>query len=102
MHSGCPRLLQADKGTENALISFIQPTFHHAHQDSMSGIRSFQYGRYTANLVGTCIITLSTDCSVHLLTTQCIELWWSFLRVQMTDWWISFFKVGCVASYMCM
>ena len=65
MHSGCPRLLRADRGTENALILFIQPTFRHAHQDSMSGIRSFQYGRSTANQVGACIISISTGCSVH-------------------------------------
>ena len=51
MHSGCPRLLQYDRGRENTLISFSL----HFTIDSMSGIRSFQYGNSTANQVGACI-----------------------------------------------
>ena len=50
-HAGCPRTLRADRGTENSIIAFLQPSFRHFHLDSMSGAKSFLYGRSTTNQV---------------------------------------------------
>ena len=44
-----PRILRADSGTENLIISLLHPLLRLDHQDSMSGTKSFMYGRSTAN-----------------------------------------------------
>ena len=44
-------MISVDRGTENAVVAFLQPTFRHSHTDFYSGERSFQYGRSAANQV---------------------------------------------------
>ena len=41
----CPRLLRCDCGIENAKLAQLQPLFRYNDTDSMSGIRSFMYGK---------------------------------------------------------
>lgn len=66
---GCaPRLLRADRGTENSVISFLQPFFRYNCADNMAGLNSFIYGKSTTN--------------------QKIESWWGSLRRQGIHWWI--------------
>jgi hypothetical protein len=44
-----PKILRADRGTENSLLSEIQPTLRDKHNDSLSGSKSLMYGCSTAN-----------------------------------------------------
>lgn len=44
-----PRLLRCDCGTENAKLSVLQPFFRYNDADSMSGLKSFMYGKSVAN-----------------------------------------------------
>jgi hypothetical protein len=67
-----PRILRADNGTENSRVSFLQPLFRYHSTDSMAGIKSFMYGKSTAN--------------------QKIEQWWGTMRKLGIHWWINFFK----------
>lgn len=69
---GVPSLMRVDRGTENSIIAFVQPTLRSQHSDDLSGENSFRYGRSSSN--------------------QRIEAWWGFLRARMTDWWITFFR----------
>lgn len=70
---GCvPRVIRADKGTENGIVEILQTYFRFNCDDEFSGPRSFMYGKSTSN--------------------QRIEAWWSILRMQCCDWWINFFK----------
>ncbi|OWF45037.1 hypothetical protein KP79_PYT01623 [Mizuhopecten yessoensis] len=70
---GCaPRLLRSDLGTENAMLSLLQPYFRYSARDSMAGMKSFMYGKSTSN--------------------QRIEAFWGLLRRQGFDWWINLFK----------
>lgn len=67
-----PRILRCDKGTENTTLALLQLFFRYNHTDSMSGLKSFIYGRSVSN--------------------QRIEAWWGTLRRQGMQWLISFFK----------
>ncbi len=49
--AGCPKLLRADNGTENSIISVIQCILRHHHSDNLSGQKSFIYGRSVNNQV---------------------------------------------------
>ena len=49
--SGCPSIMRTDRGTENSIIAFLQPTLRHTHSDAFAREKSFQYGRSTANQV---------------------------------------------------
>lgn len=70
---GCtPRLLRCDMGTENAMLSLLQPYFRYFARDSMAKMRSFMYGKSTSN--------------------QRIEAFWGLLRRQGINWWINLFK----------
>lgn len=51
LHAGCPSILRTDRGTENSVVAFLQPTLRHEHHDAFAGDQSFQYGRSTANQV---------------------------------------------------
>ena len=62
----CPRLLRCNCGTENAKLAQLQPLFRYNDMDSMSGIRSFMYGKSVSN--------------------QRIESWWGILRRQGIQW----------------
>ena len=48
---GCPRIVRADHGTENALVAEMQIAFRFNHTDSLAGQKSFIYGPSTANIV---------------------------------------------------
>ena len=48
---GCPRILRSDLGTENSLVSVMQPILRHYHTDSLAGPKSFLYGRSVNNQV---------------------------------------------------
>lgn len=72
-HIGCaPRLLRCDAGTENTLLSVLQPFFRYNAPDSVSGCKSFMFGKSVSN--------------------QRIEAWWRILRTQGVHWWINLFK----------
>ena len=49
--TGCPRIVRADHGTENALVAEMQIAFRFNHTDSLAGEKSFLYGPSTANIV---------------------------------------------------
>ena len=67
-----PRTMRCDLGTENAHLSLLQPYFTRNYDGPFSEISSFMYGKSTAN--------------------QRIEAWWSILRRQGANYWISLFK----------
>lgn len=67
-----PRVLRCDLGTENTNLAFIQPFLRSSDNDEFAGVKSFVYGKSTAN--------------------QRIEAFWAVLRKGLTDWWIKFFK----------
>lgn len=71
-HGFVPRIVRADRGTENSSISFLQPFFRNDHSDSMAGVKSFMYGKSTAN--------------------QRIERWWGYLKQQGISWWMNTLK----------
>ena len=49
---GCPSMLRADRGSENSIVAFLQPCLRHEHLDDHAKENSFQYGRSSANQVG--------------------------------------------------
>lgn len=67
-----PKILRGDMGTENSLVSLLQPYFRRDGGDRFAGLNSFVYGKSTSN--------------------QRIEAWWCLLRKMGLDWWISMFK----------
>ena len=67
-----PRVIRADRGSENVVIGGIQRFLRHDHTDSQSGEQSFRFGPSTSN--------------------QRIESWWSQLRRSKSNWWMNFFK----------
>ena len=67
-----PMILRCDLGTENTTLEFLQPFFRYNCNDNLAGVRSFMYGKSTAN--------------------QRIEAWWGLLRKHCTGWWINMFK----------
>ena len=69
---GIPRVIRSDCGTENVYIAAIQRYLRRNGHDGMAGVKSFLYGKSTAN--------------------QRIEAWWSILRRTNSNWWINFFK----------
>ncbi|XP_069126950.1 uncharacterized protein [Argopecten irradians] len=69
---GCPMILQSDPGTENVVIGALQCVLRHNSTDCFSGIHSYRIVRSVFN--------------------QRIEAWWSILRRQQSEWWISLFK----------
>lgn len=69
---GTPRIIRADRGTENGHVAAIQRFFRRSTGDAFDGKKSFMYGRSTAN--------------------QRIEAWWRSMRYQSCDWWIRYFK----------
>lgn len=48
---GCPRILRADHGTENAIAAQAHIAFRLRHTDRLAGSKSFIYGPSTANIV---------------------------------------------------
>lgn len=68
---GCPRIIRADRGTENTVVRDAQRHLRRNGRDAFSGEKSFLLGRSVCN--------------------QRIEAWWSILRKEFTDFWRSIF-----------
>lgn len=49
---GCPKVVRADLGTENASVAKIHIALRTNHSDSLAAAKSFIYGPSTANTVG--------------------------------------------------
>lgn len=69
---GVPRLVRADKGTENIWVSAMQKLLRMNQGDNLAGHNSFIQGKSSAN--------------------QRIESYWSKLRQGGGGWWMDFFK----------
>lgn len=67
-----PRLVRMDAGTENCVLRRLQIALRMQHNDSMAGYKSVFVGRSTGN--------------------QRIEMLWSFLKRNFTQFWRNFFK----------
>lgn len=67
-----PCVVRCDRGTENVHIEKCQKIWRRNSGDEFSGMKSFLYGKSTAN--------------------QRIESWWAMLRRQCTNFWINLFK----------
>ena len=69
---GTATVVRADYGTENVKVAGIQRFFRRDCNDSLSGSKSFMYGKSSSN--------------------QRIEAWWGQLRRNCVEWWINHFK----------
>lgn len=70
---GCTaQIIRSDKGTENKNVAAVQRYFRRVDNDEFAGDKSFVYGKSVSN--------------------QRIEAWWSMLRRECIDWWITYFK----------
>lgn len=69
---GVPKIVRADRGTENCHVRDLQISLRWRHQDSFRRYKSFLYGRSTAN--------------------QRIEAWWGQLKRASTNFWINLFR----------
>jgi len=67
-----PKILRADRGTENSLISGIQPYLRDGHSDSLAREKSFMHGKSTSN--------------------QRIERFWGHVRKNCAQFWMNLFK----------
>lgn len=68
---GCPRIVRADRGTENSQVCTFQRFLREDDEDPFSGERSFMYGSSTHN--------------------QRIESFWGFLRKECIEFYIQLF-----------
>lgn len=67
MHcAGTPRVLRTDRGTENSIIAFVQPSLRSEHLDELAGEKSFRYGKSTSNQV--CLVMHTAVTSYRILT----------------------------------
>lgn len=73
-----PRAIRSDHGTENVLIRDLQMALRFNHNDDMSGLRSFLFGRSTAN--------------------QRIERLWRNLSESVTNFWKNTLRDMCDAG----
>ena len=64
-----PKIIRADRGSENTVVAGLQRYFL---RSTDSGNSCFMFGSSTAN--------------------QRIEAWWSIMRRSRMNWWINFFK----------
>ena len=69
---GCPKIVRADRGTENGHVEHFQTFLREDNVNPNINERCFQYGRSTAN--------------------QRIESFWGILRKQNAEFWIALFK----------
>lgn len=70
---GTATVVRADYGTENVKVAGIQRFFRRDCNDSLSGSKSFMYGKSSSN--------------------QRIEAWWGQLRRNYVEWWINHLKI---------
>jgi hypothetical protein len=87
------RVLRADRGTENAKISFLHPFLRHqstnGHDSSAENM--FRYGRSVHNQVA------QTMNEQHLCKCR-VERFWGNVRQWCSTFWIDFFKVQLHAA----
>ncbi|KAJ8043469.1 hypothetical protein HOLleu_10563 [Holothuria leucospilota] len=69
---GVPKIVRADRGTENCHLRDLQKALRWHHRDSFRRNKSFMYGRSTSN--------------------QRIEAWWGQLKRTSTNFWINLFR----------
>ena len=67
-----PKLIRADRGSENVTVAGVQRFLRRNHNDGLQGHASFRYGPSTQN--------------------QRIECWWSQFRRMSSTWWIRVFS----------
>ena len=72
---GCPTLIRTDRGTENSIVAFLQPSFRHAHADSFGGEQSFQYGRSSANQVAILVYYCIMMNMVNTIDDTCTHMY---------------------------
>lgn len=70
LFSGCPRLVRADRGPENAKVAFLQPFLRQREQDGLAGEKSFQFGKSVSNQVGNFILGVGVFNYILLSITQ--------------------------------
>lgn len=68
---GCPRIVRADRGTENCYVREFQRFLRRNGSDAFAEERSFMYGSSNHN--------------------QRIESFWGFLRKECIEFWLEFF-----------
>ena len=51
LHTGCPKILRTDPGTENSIVAIIQPALRHSGSDNFAGSNSHRYGKSPSNQV---------------------------------------------------
>lgn len=51
LHTGMPRVVRVDRGTENSTIAYLQPFLRRNGRDSFAGENSFLYGQSITNQV---------------------------------------------------
>ena len=92
---GCPRVVRADRGSENVNIAALQRMFRHDCGDEFAGEKAFMYGRSTANQVRAAVFFLPVFvCDIFVIHKR-IEAWWGHLKKNGAKWWTDFFKVSC-------
>ncbi|PIK37152.1 hypothetical protein BSL78_26008 [Apostichopus japonicus] len=77
---GVPKIVRADRGTENTIVHRLQVALRWHHEDGRAKENSFLYGRSTAN--------------------QRIECMWSQLRRMSMNYWINLFKICVTKVYL--
>jgi hypothetical protein len=73
LYIGCPKVVRADRGTENVKIAFLHPFLRHqsTNGDDNSADNTFRYGRSVNNQVhlrvfGTVTTRSTTECTSHI------------------------------------
>ena len=79
--NGCPKVIRADRGTENGHVELMQRLLRRNHTDQFSADRSFLYGRSTSN--------------------QRIEFFWGIVRRQCLQFWIYVFASLSFEGFFC-
>ena len=51
IYIGCPRVIRADKGTENVRVAAVQYALRREHDNSLAAEKSIRYGSSPANTV---------------------------------------------------
>ena len=70
MITGCPRLISADLGSENARIAYLQPFLRRNGTDTLAGSESFRYGKSVHNQVYIIWVLLLESYLRNALTSQ--------------------------------
>lgn len=79
--NGCPKVIRADRGTENVHVEIMQRLLRRNHTDQFSADRSFLYGRSTSN--------------------QRIEFFWGIARRHCLQFWMDAFASLSFEGFFC-